>query len=33
LPFLSGWTDMRDLKAVPNESFRDWWKKREKGKA
>jgi L-lactate dehydrogenase complex protein LldF len=30
LPFLSGWTDMRDLKAVPNESFRDWWKKRQK---
>jgi L-lactate dehydrogenase complex protein LldF len=33
LPFLSGWTDMRDLKAVPQESFRDWWKKRAKGKA
>lgn len=24
---LSGWTETRDLKAVPEESFRQWWKK------
>jgi hypothetical protein len=22
---LSGWTQTRDLKAMPAESFRDWW--------
>jgi L-lactate dehydrogenase complex protein LldF len=27
---LSGWTAMRDLKPVPKESFRDWWR-RERG--
>jgi len=27
---LSGWTDVRDLPAVPPESFRDWWAKRKK---
>ncbi len=31
--YLSGWTAMRDLKAIPKESFRDWWKKREQGAA
>jgi L-lactate dehydrogenase complex protein LldF len=25
---LSGWTDVRDLNAIPKESFREWWKKR-----
>ncbi len=25
---LSGWSAVRDLKAVPKESFRGWWKKR-----
>jgi L-lactate dehydrogenase complex protein LldF len=25
---LSGWTATRDLRAVPSESFRDWWAKR-----
>jgi L-lactate dehydrogenase complex protein LldF len=29
---LSGWTAMRDLKPVPKESFRDWWR-RERGDA
>jgi L-lactate dehydrogenase complex protein LldF len=27
--YLSGWTSVRDLKAIPKESFRDWWKKRK----
>lgn len=27
--YLSGWTQMRDLKALPKESFREWWRKRE----
>jgi len=30
--YLSGWTKVRDIKAVPKESFRDWWRKREKKK-
>ena len=25
---LSGWTAMRDLKAIPKESFREWWRNR-----
>ena len=24
---LSGWTQTRDLKAMPAQSFRDWWAK------
>jgi L-lactate dehydrogenase complex protein LldF len=28
--FLSGWTAMRDLQALPQETFRDWWRKRQK---
>ena len=32
LPFmLSGWTQTRDLKAPPQQSFRDWWAEREAG--
>jgi L-lactate dehydrogenase complex protein LldF len=27
---LSAWTEVRDLPAVPSESFREWWSKREK---
>ena len=27
---LSGWSDTRDLAAIPKHSFRRWWKKREK---
>jgi L-lactate dehydrogenase complex protein LldF len=27
---LSGWTDARDFPALPAQSFRDWWKKRER---
>lgn len=27
--YLSGWTATRDVKAVPKESFRDWWRNRE----
>ncbi len=23
-----GWTKFRDLKPIPKESFREWWKKR-----
>jgi len=30
---LSGWTDARDFPVLPAESFRGWWKKRNKGKA
>lgn len=26
-----GWTKFRDLNPIPKSSFRDWWKKREKG--
>ena len=26
---LAGWTAVRDLKAVPAQSFRDWWRRRE----
>jgi L-lactate dehydrogenase complex protein LldF len=28
---LSGWTQSRDLPAVPQESFRQWWRKRGRG--
>jgi L-lactate dehydrogenase complex protein LldF len=27
---LAGWTAARDLKAVPRQSFRDWWRERER---
>lgn len=27
---LGGWTAMRDLQALPQETFRDWWRKRKK---
>lgn len=27
--YLSGWTSARDLKPIPNESFRDWWRTRQ----
>jgi L-lactate dehydrogenase complex protein LldF len=26
---LAGWTAARDLKPVPLQSFRDWWRERE----
>jgi L-lactate dehydrogenase complex protein LldF len=26
---LAGWTAMRDLRPIPERSFRDWWRKRE----
>ena len=29
---LGGWTDFRDLAAIPKESFRDWWSKRTGGR-
>jgi L-lactate dehydrogenase complex protein LldF len=28
---LSGWTATRDLMAIPEESFRSWWRKRQAG--
>jgi L-lactate dehydrogenase complex protein LldF len=28
---LSGWTTMRELPAVPRETFRDWWLARAAG--
>ncbi|WP_029015086.1 lactate utilization protein B [Niveispirillum irakense] len=31
-PPLSGWTLSRDFPALPEQSFRDWWKQRENGK-
>lgn len=27
---LGGWTEVRDLAPIPKESFREWWRKREK---
>jgi len=27
----SGWTTARDLAPVPKQSFRDWWRARQKG--
>ncbi len=27
---LSGWTSVRDMQAIPKESFRDWWQKRKR---
>ncbi len=34
LPFLlSGWTQSRDLAPIPQESFRAWWARRDKGKS
>lgn len=30
---LSGWSDTRDLAALPKQSFRQWWKARAKGAA
>ena len=27
---LGGWTDVRDLRAMPAETFRDWWERRER---
>lgn len=26
---LGGWTAMRDLEAVPSETFREWWERRK----
>ena len=28
VPGLGAWTAMRDLVALPDESFRDWWRRR-----
>ena len=30
-PPLSAWTDHRELPAIPSESFREWWHRRERG--
>ncbi len=30
---MSGWTQTRDLAALPKQSFREWWSEREKSKA
>ncbi|HEU0121445.1 MAG TPA: LutB/LldF family L-lactate oxidation iron-sulfur protein [Bryobacteraceae bacterium] len=29
---LGGWTAFRDMSALPDQSFRDWWEKREAGR-
>jgi L-lactate dehydrogenase complex protein LldF len=29
---LGGWTQVRDLQSMPEETFRDWWEKRESAK-
>ena len=26
---LAGWTTVRDLKPIPHQSFRDWWRERK----
>jgi L-lactate dehydrogenase complex protein LldF len=28
---LGGWTQVRDLQAMPKETFREWWERREQG--
>jgi L-lactate dehydrogenase complex protein LldF len=30
---MSGWTQTRDLAPLPRQSFREWWKEREKSKS
>ena len=30
---LAGWTAMRDLQPIPQQSFRDWWRQREQTRA
>ncbi|MBZ5521061.1 MAG: iron-sulfur cluster-binding protein [Acidobacteriia bacterium] len=30
LPGLKAWSETRDLRAIPKQSFRDWWREREK---
>ncbi len=30
---LGGWTQVRDLQAIPEQSFREWWEEREKNRA
>jgi L-lactate dehydrogenase complex protein LldF len=30
---LSGWTQSRDAEALPSQTFRDWWQKREKAES
>jgi L-lactate dehydrogenase complex protein LldF len=27
---LSGWTNVRDLHAMPKQTFREWWEERQK---
>ena len=27
---LGGWTAMRDMQAIPQQTFREWWEKRRK---
>jgi hypothetical protein len=27
---LSGWTAMRDMPALPQQTFREWWEERKK---
>jgi hypothetical protein len=29
---LGEWTTVRDLSAIPDQSFREWWALRQKGK-
>jgi L-lactate dehydrogenase complex protein LldF len=31
--YLSGWSAMRDLPGVPDQTFREWWRSRVKGRA
>ena len=31
--FFGGWTQSRDLRAMPKQTFRDWWEKRQKNDA
>jgi L-lactate dehydrogenase complex protein LldF len=30
---LGGWTQSRDLQALPDQTFREWWEQRNRGQA
>jgi L-lactate dehydrogenase complex protein LldF len=32
IPGMRAWTQTRDLRAIPKQSFREWWKEREEAR-